>query len=291
MISHSTHQFNKKIKYAYKKKKCKSIDYVFLHSIIDVQESMNDDEVVLLDIEKFENYEPEDISDDEDFDELDFTLDFEDRADDIEHDLSYNFKRTRFNRYMHNTKCNRSKKHNKRDKIRVKKKVHFNESNKLEKYRDNILENKQGPKSHINNNRNIHHYHHNHHTYNEEEALNRAIRESQLSGTSSGLTYRQILEIQTRELTPEDYELLLILDESIPKKTLKTEQISNFTTFIIKDLTTIDFELCVVCMEMFQTDEELTKLKCNHIFHSNCINNWLSSYSTTCPVDGNSLSV
>ncbi|XP_074347248.1 putative E3 ubiquitin-protein ligase RHA4A [Apium graveolens] len=42
--------------------------------------------------------------------------------------------------------------------------------------------------------------------------------------------------------------------------------------------------LCCVCLGEFEMKEELKQLpSCKHIFHSNCICNWLSS-STTCPL-------
>lgn len=283
-----------------KKLKYESISYIFLSSAISIIENQlrtskneineiesNDDSCEINEInnnvESFDDskYDYDDYDEFSDYDDY-FNDNYDDLGDEIEFNLTYNFK-MKFNRIKSNNKCLRNKKH----KQKFKKLTHFRNNKKMEKYKENVLSNKPNPKINITGTQ--YSYHNYNNTYNEEEALRRAINESRNAGTSSGLTYQQILDLQTRELTPEDYELLLILDESVPKKTLKQNQISNFKTFILNALSDINVELCAVCMDMFQIGEELKKLKCNHIFHSECINNWLSSYSTTCPIDGLSL--
>ena len=42
-------------------------------------------------------------------------------------------------------------------------------------------------------------------------------------------------------------------------------------------------EECSICCEVFQLEESVTQLKCEHIFHKNCIIQWLE-LSDTCPV-------
>lgn len=41
---------------------------------------------------------------------------------------------------------------------------------------------------------------------------------------------------------------------------------------------------CSVCMMDLLKDEFVSELKCKHIFHSNCIKQWLKEYSYKCPV-------
>lgn len=101
-----------------------------------------------------------------------------------------------------------------------------------------------------------------------------------------GLTLAQITELQSRELTPEDYELLLILDASLPKKTLSKSLIDTFKTIT---LTSDSDDVCCVCMCSYAAGEVLKELPCGHRFHSGCIETWLSTASTNCPVDGLSL--
>ena len=42
-------------------------------------------------------------------------------------------------------------------------------------------------------------------------------------------------------------------------------------------------EECSICFEAFQFEESVTHLHCEHIFHKNCITEWLER-SDTCPV-------
>ncbi|XP_077224708.1 E3 ubiquitin-protein ligase ATL6-like [Tasmannia lanceolata] len=64
--------------------------------------------------------------------------------------------------------------------------------------------------------------------------------------------------------------------------------IETFPTFeysVVKDLKLGKGTLeCAVCLSEFEDDETLRLLpKCNHVFHPDCIDAWLSSH-TTCPV-------
>jgi hypothetical protein len=40
---------------------------------------------------------------------------------------------------------------------------------------------------------------------------------------------------------------------------------------------------CTICMGKLSKDEMITTLPCNHIYHSECINEYLSSYNSKCP--------
>lgn len=41
---------------------------------------------------------------------------------------------------------------------------------------------------------------------------------------------------------------------------------------------------CSICLDDFEMLSECKLLKCNHVFHSNCVTEWLSTYSHKCPV-------
>ena len=43
-------------------------------------------------------------------------------------------------------------------------------------------------------------------------------------------------------------------------------------------------EMCAICVDEFEDGEEVRVLPCNHIFHSKCIDEWLSNYSSLCPL-------
>ena len=94
------------------------------------------------------------------------------------------------------------------------------------------------------------------------------------------LTAAQIRALQSRELTPEDYELLLRLDESVQRKNLlSAEAASNLIETILAE----DAE-CSVCLCDMQKGECTVVLGCSHCFHPECIKEWLTRGRDTCPV-------
>ncbi len=98
---------------------------------------------------------------------------------------------------------------------------------------------------------------------------------------------RLLVDLQHRELTPEDYELLLLLEDTVAAKTVDATLIES-----IKDITPLELEqivgdVCSICMECFGRDQAVKMLpNCRHYFHSKCIDNWLSNSSMKCPLDG-----
>mmetsp|Transcript_5604 Transcript_5604/g.8253 ORF Transcript_5604/g.8253 Transcript_5604/m.8253 type:complete len:218 (+) Transcript_5604:108-761(+) len=105
---------------------------------------------------------------------------------------------------------------------------------------------------------------------------------------------RAIMELQSRDITPEDYSLLCSLDEKVQKKTIKSTD-SHFQTYEAS-LNDKDVD-CAVCLEPLNespTDQKkkddvihLIKLPhCKHSYHAVCITKWLTKYSTKCPTCG-----
>ena len=43
-------------------------------------------------------------------------------------------------------------------------------------------------------------------------------------------------------------------------------------------------DLCSICQCGFEDGEKIKKLKCGHVFHAECCDEWLGKYSTNCPV-------
>ncbi|GLT34532.1 hypothetical protein SLA2020_090410 [Shorea laevis] len=67
-----------------------------------------------------------------------------------------------------------------------------------------------------------------------------------------------------------------------------------YTTEIKQELRTrklqVDEEAveCAVCLCKIEEDEEIRELRCNHIFHSVCLDRWLQYKHSTCPLCRNS---
>ena len=45
-----------------------------------------------------------------------------------------------------------------------------------------------------------------------------------------------------------------------------------------------NFEKCIICMEKYIIDDEVETLPCFHIFHKDCIDQWLKSGKDSCPI-------
>lgn len=78
-----------------------------------------------------------------------------------------------------------------------------------------------------------------------------------------------LLELQDHEVTPEDYEHLLQLDESVQTKTIADEQVSKLETYTA--LESHIEKTCGICLENYVVGDIRMLLPCAHVFHANCI--------------------
>lgn len=98
-----------------------------------------------------------------------------------------------------------------------------------------------------------------------------------------GLTAMEVSDILSREITPEDYELLLRLDATVAKPVVSKESIEVLPVVPREDFAGGE---CTVCMSAFDVDDEVTELPCRHRFHRHCITKWLHECRRTCPLCG-----
>ncbi|XP_060184476.1 probable E3 ubiquitin-protein ligase RHA1A [Lycium barbarum] len=74
---------------------------------------------------------------------------------------------------------------------------------------------------------------------------------------------------KNRPITTKQY--LKLIDEKNPVTRFKN--------------TTMTTSTCAVCLCTFEEGEEVRELiKCNHIFHKDCLDTWLQKDSATCPL-------
>lgn len=92
-----------------------------------------------------------------------------------------------------------------------------------------------------------------------------------------------LIELQDREITPEDYDLLVQLDCSVKSKTLSKAKIDSLQS---DNVTIATYDICSICIEDYISGEVRRFLACGHHFHDHCIRTWLSSTSNRCPIDG-----
>ena len=115
-------------------------------------------------------------------------------------------------------------------------------------------------------------------------ALKYELKSSNMpDGTGTHLD--KIIDLQHRDLTPEDYELLLLLDESVAPKTVSENLLQSLAVVTVEAAEAVG-ELCSICMEVYLASQTVKKLPCTHFFHEQCIDMWLSNSSLNCPLDG-----
>ena len=85
----------------------------------------------------------------------------------------------------------------------------------------------------------------------------------------------------------ERQRLVPIIDENGDNKVRATDKeiINNLPETQIEDVNKLDSEKknCVICLEDFKNKDKSIILPCIHLFHKNCINNWLKS-KNICPI-------
>ena len=69
------------------------------------------------------------------------------------------------------------------------------------------------------------------------------------------------------------------------RNTRQTQVALNIHTHLITEesLSKSLLTECPICLETYQTNENVVNLPCNHIFHVSCIKDWFAEH-TTCPV-------
>jgi hypothetical protein len=105
-------------------------------------------------------------------------------------------------------------------------------------------------------------------------------------GDDVPLTATQTHELMSRDLTPEDYETLLLLDIGVQKnQTLDLEAVAKLPS--AKAGGTWVGEACSICLSEMACDDDICALpSCDHCFHAQCAARWLSSAKATCPLCG-----
>ena len=95
------------------------------------------------------------------------------------------------------------------------------------------------------------------------------------------LTSKQIRLLQSRELGPEDYEMLLRLDEAVPPRGLMTK--AEAAAALHRETSAAGTE-CSICLLDIDAGEAVSSLPCEHVFHEACISKWLCERRVACPM-------
>ena len=69
------------------------------------------------------------------------------------------------------------------------------------------------------------------------------------------------------------------------KVTLTRDQFDKLFTEILDDNNIDNYNSeCNICIDEYKIGDKIVKLHCNHIFHIDCISNWLCNEKVSCPV-------
>lgn len=116
-------------------------------------------------------------------------------------------------------------------------------------------------------------------------------------GIEEGSMYERLLDIlEGDEINPEDYDLLLLLDEGNAIPTMNEADLSGMQTRVVSSggvdqpamsRNELSGEgCCLVCLTPFaemESGQQLRRLPCNHLYCKECIDHWLSTRSDKCP--------
>jgi hypothetical protein len=96
-------------------------------------------------------------------------------------------------------------------------------------------------------------------------------------------TFRELQLLQTREITADDYDLLMLLHAKPNTKVLDQQQLSRVST-TFRAVVGLNDD-CAVCLGSMNAGETLCRLACNgrHVFHHACISEWLTTASRVAP--------
>eukprot|EP00037_Helgoeca_nana_P022310 m.227746 g.227746 ORF g.227746 m.227746 type:complete len:604 (+) comp25953_c0_seq1:85-1896(+) len=113
-------------------------------------------------------------------------------------------------------------------------------------------------------------------------------------------TWELLLQLQHRDIDPNDYGVLVELDNRIEKPSLEKRKLRLFPTAMVRacdgdggTVTVVDSveavhivsaTMCSVCQEQFVENESVRKLPCGHLYHTECIDAWFEQ-SRKCPAD------
>lgn len=92
----------------------------------------------------------------------------------------------------------------------------------------------------------------------------------------------QMADLLFREITPDDYELLLQLDDKVARPTVSKNEVESLPQVCVEEVLG---ETCMVCLDNFRSMDDVSLLpSCGHCFHRLCVAKWLLERHRVCPL-------
>lgn len=135
---------------------------------------------------------------------------------------------------------------------------------------------------------------HQEHSFQYREKCVQRWRPAARSSAAANLPQALVENLQNRDISEGDYDLLLQLDRSaggelsdLTEATIRSlpcERVKHASALLAPG------QQCRVCLQRYSEGQQVRRLPCRHKFHRDCIDNWLLHQHPTCPVDGTSFS-
>lgn len=91
------------------------------------------------------------------------------------------------------------------------------------------------------------------------------------------------LQLPPRPVSPQENALLRVANQEPSDQAAENHPCSYMTVVRVTADTLCSDSACPICKEDFVINQEIRKLACNHLYHSDCIMPWLQ-INNTCPV-------
>lgn len=98
--------------------------------------------------------------------------------------------------------------------------------------------------------------------------------------------YNRLALVMNQNDREDEYERLLLLDENNVPRGASQDQIKNLRIVEYNDKIKqgdSDCPNCSICIDEFEKGDKVISLKCNHIYHKDCILKWFEK-SKFCPI-------
>lgn len=119
----------------------------------------------------------------------------------------------------------------------------------------------------------------------------RSNREENGLSTEGGISSAAAHQLTTSGTSHEDEDMAATTVEvgqsanAVPNSTTKAEDDKKNEVFeTTRDMPDMSGDLCAICIDNLEPNDEVRALACHHVFHSDCVTPWLTTRRALCPL-------